>query len=136
MLCEECEENEAEKPVIVEGELKRLCRKCAAVTSGVVVEKPSQIQVDESKRMWRVREILSRSAGIPYTQKPVNIPPTLRTVSLEDLRRVDKDKKSLYQQRAEGRMKREAEAAASRNGADKIIEESKAIKDEIELIDE
>jgi hypothetical protein len=55
---------------------------------------------------------------------------------LEDLRRVNTDKKSVYQQRAENRMKREDELAAQKNDAGKIIEESKAIKDEIELIDE
>ena len=136
MECEECQENEAEKPVIIDGGIKRLCSKCAAVSGGVLIEKPSSNQIDESKRLWRVREMLSKSAGIPYSPKPVNLPPTLRTVSLEDLRRVNTDKKSVYQQRAENRMKREDELAAQKNGAGKIIEESKAIKDEIELIDE
>jgi hypothetical protein len=131
MLCEECGENEAEKDAIVDGMPMKLCGKCASVSSGIVINKPSQGQVDESKRMWRVKEILSRSAGIPYAQKPVNLPSTLRTVSLEDLRRVDKDKKSAYQLRHEGRMSKEAEESASQksNQAEKLIEDSKDFKD-------
>lgn len=131
MICEECEENEAEKDVLVDGRSVRLCRKCAAISGGIVVEKPSQAQVEDSKRMWRVKEILSRSAGIPYS-KPVNLPNTLRTVSLEDLRRIERDKKAAYEIRAESRAKTFAEAEEKKNRADNIIEESKDFKDEVE----
>jgi len=137
MKCEECEENEAEFEVIAEGQYKGVCRICGKNPEFVPIEKPSQNQVDESKRMWRVKEILSRSAGIPYNS-PVALPNTLRTVSLEDLRRVDRDRKSAYQLRHESRMQREDEASAKsrERGAERIVEESKNIKDEIELIDE
>lgn len=130
MICEECQEREAEKDVLMDGQSMSLCSKCAAISGGIIVEKPSQAQVDDSKRMWRVREILSRSAGIPYTPKPVNLPPALRTVSLEDLRRVDKDKKSSYQLRHETRMQKEIEKASEKQSqeADRIIEESKSIE--------
>jgi hypothetical protein len=138
MICEECEENEAEVDVILDSQPKSICRKCASVTSGVVIQKPSQNQVDESKRMWRVKEILSRSAGIPYNMPKTTLPNTLRTVSLEDLRRVDRDKKSAYQLRAEGRMQREEEEASQKRAqeAGRIVEESKGFKDEVELVDE
>jgi len=132
MICEECESNEAEKSVIIDGEVKHLCSKCALVTGGVIVEKPSQHQVDESKRMWKVKEILTRSAGLPLN-KSIEISKN-KTITLDDLRQVNKDKKSSYLLHAENRIKREA--AVERNDAEKIVDEAKDIKDEIELIDE
>jgi len=132
MLCEECGEKEAEKDVLLDGNSVSMCSRCASISSGVVVDKPTQDQVDDSKRMWRVKEILARSAGIPYTEKPVNLPNTLRTVSLEDLRRVDRDKKSAYQVRAESRMKRYSEESEKKNSADNIIEEAKTFKEEVD----
>jgi len=135
MICEECEINQAEKNVILDGEIKKLCSKCSLVTSGIVIEQPSQYQIDESKRMWKVKEILSRSAGIPFN--PVNKKIEVskdKAITMDDLRPANKEKKSSYLVRAEDRMKKEA--AIERNDAEEIIEESKTIKDEIELIDE
>jgi len=132
MLCEECEEREAERDAIVDGLPVRLCSRCASMTPGIVVEKPSQIQVDESKRMWRVKEILSRSAGIPYN-KPAEAP-KLQGNILDKLRPVNREKKSIYQTRAEEREK--AMQKAKEGQAQKVIEESKDIKESVELIDE
>ena len=129
MLCEECEEREAERDAIIDGVPTRLCARCASMTSGIVVQKPNQLQVDESKRMWRVKEILSRSAGIPYN-KPVEKP--VQGNILDKLRPVNREKKSIYQIRAEDR---ERTMQKSKEGqAQKVVEESKEAP--VELIDE
>lgn len=136
MICEECEEREAEKDVIIDGVLTKLCGRCAPMSGGIMVEKPSQVQVDESKRMWRVREILSQHAGIPYKNpyERVSEKPQFREINLDDLRKVDKEKKSMYQLRAEQRMKSEQES--QKKQAQEIVNQSKDIKNEVELIDE
>jgi len=129
MLCEECEEREAERDAIVDGVPTRLCARCASMTSGIVVQKPNQLQIDESKRMWRVKEILSRSAGIPYN-KPAEKP--AQGNIFDKLRPVNREKKSIYQIRAEDREK--AMQKAKDNQAQNVVEQSKDAP--VELIDE
>jgi|GEM_PF-5512922 len=83
--CESCDK-EAEVDALVDGEYKKLCKRCAAMEGAVIVEKPSLIQIDESYKRPKVRDVLLSMAGLskPKLRK--------KEATLEDLRRVQKEK--------------------------------------------
>lgn len=109
VTCEICGRREAEADALVDGEYKQICRQCAAIEDAVIVEKPSQQQISMTDRRPKVRQVLSRMAGLnrdnyspeskpstrvrnPYAG--LRIPAARKNVSLDDLREVKKDKEA------------------------------------------
>jgi ribosome-binding protein aMBF1 (putative translation factor) len=73
--CEFCGKN-AEYDVLVDGNYVKLCKECVDKKRMVVVEKPTNIQVDESYKRPSVKQILMRLSGVKQVQKK-NVVPTL-----------------------------------------------------------
>ena len=93
--CELCENAIAENDVIFDGKAMKICNKCARTNDVLLLHTPSSEQVKESKRLFTVKEVLYRAAGIKGTMDKTtfitsrNSPsqtaaPILRTVSQEN----------------------------------------------------
>jgi len=92
--CELCENAIAENDAVVDGKCMKICNKCAMTNDVLILHTPSSEQVKESKRLFTVKEVLYRAAGIRGTfdkttfvtskNAPVQNAPVLRTVSQEN----------------------------------------------------
>jgi len=72
----------AELDVISDGDYLKVCRKCVDLDRMVVVQKPSNVQIDQSYKRRSVKEILTGMSGVSRT--PGN---TIQTPSLSTLRK-------------------------------------------------
>jgi len=91
--CELCG-NVAENDAIVDGKYMKICDKCVITNDALVLQKPTSEQVKESQRLFTVKEVLHRAAGIKGTldrttfvtsknAQPQTVP-VLRTVPQEN----------------------------------------------------
>ena len=94
-VCELCETGPAEHDAVVDNKPMKICRKCAMTNDALILHTPSSDQIKESKRLFTVKEVLHRAAGIKGTLDKTkfvtsrNAPmqqniPVLRTVSQEN----------------------------------------------------
>lgn len=81
-LCENCQENSADRDGLVDGEFKRLCGKCSLLDNAVILEGRSNVDISKINARRTVKEILIGMSGIkgPGIKK--------KEVHLDDLRRV------------------------------------------------
>jgi hypothetical protein len=79
--CELCGEEERLKDAVADGQLLRLCQRCIIANSAILIEPPSKQQIAESM-------LPRRKPSEP------KIFPAKKEVTLEDLRRIQKEKQA------------------------------------------
>ena len=85
MLCDVCEEREAEIDAVLEGDFKRLCKQCAVFEGATVISKPTNVNIEASFKRANSRDVLMRMGGLnrPRLAK--------KEVHLDDLRRIQNE---------------------------------------------
>ena len=142
--CELCENAIAEHDAVVDGKPMKICHKCALTNDALILQKPTSEQIKESQRLFTVKEVLHRAAGIRGTMDKTtfvtsrNAPmqqsvPVLRTVPQEN----SIAKRRWFQRHANENVKiKDIKDFRTENKIDSGLEIKKQRAEEIEIIEE
>ncbi len=129
--CEECdsETDETLVDVILNGEIARLCRRCAKINQAIIVEKPDVEQLAATKRS-SIISAAERIARIPGLAEELrkNMPDMApNEVTIGDLRRLQEEREGEEKQKEE---KGKAEEAKEKEKEEVEKEEEKKAEKE------